>query len=426
MKNKRAIFFLFAANTVSGIAQGISMLAIPWYFADTLGDRTAFGKLFAVVTFVSIFWGVYSGVLVDKYNRKKLFLAENMVGALFLLLAATYGIVQGTIPTLLVCLVFALTVFIYNIHYPTLYAFAQELVEPKDYKKITSYIEVQGQLSSVAAGGAAAILLSGVDGKKNILGLFDIYMNVEAWPLSRIFLVDGLSYLLAIGLISLIVFQSTEVRKVEIGSGLTRLKLGIKFLKANPLIFAFGVAGSFLFLTILIMNFFIVPGYIKEFLDDSGATYGIGEIGWAAGSALAGFFIRFLFTKRSEVFVVVLLTSLGAAAYFALTQFHYTYLFYVLMLVMGFANAGSRILRVSFLLRLVPNQLIGRANSVTRFVSTSLRFATLAILIIPFFVDRILLSIGILGSICTFAALMMIYLYKRLEKLKPEDIVAVD
>ena len=49
------------------------MLAIPWYFADILGMSSTYAKGYAVLTFISLFWSLYSGTLVDRYSRKKLF-----------------------------------------------------------------------------------------------------------------------------------------------------------------------------------------------------------------------------------------------------------------------------------------------------------------------------------------------------------------
>ena len=73
MKNKQAITLLFIANIISGFAQGISMLAIPWYFADILGMSSTYAKGYAILTFISLFWSLYSGTLVDRYSRKNSF-----------------------------------------------------------------------------------------------------------------------------------------------------------------------------------------------------------------------------------------------------------------------------------------------------------------------------------------------------------------
>ena len=73
MKNKSAIILLFLANSVSGIAQGITMIAVPWYLTSTLNMPTFFGTLYATLTFMALFWGLLVGSMIDKYNRKNIF-----------------------------------------------------------------------------------------------------------------------------------------------------------------------------------------------------------------------------------------------------------------------------------------------------------------------------------------------------------------
>ena len=38
MRNKRTIIILFISNIISGFAQGISMIAIPWYFVEIVNE----------------------------------------------------------------------------------------------------------------------------------------------------------------------------------------------------------------------------------------------------------------------------------------------------------------------------------------------------------------------------------------------------
>ena len=127
MKNKGAINLLFAANAISGFAQGISMIAIPWYFSNTINQPGLYGKIYWLVTAASLFWGLYVGSLVDQYNRKNLFLATSLFGGIVLLSAAISGYVNELVPMAMVAAVFGTTIFVFNIHYPTLYAFAQEI-----------------------------------------------------------------------------------------------------------------------------------------------------------------------------------------------------------------------------------------------------------------------------------------------------------
>lgn len=424
MKNRPAITLLFAANIVSGTAQGISMLAIPWYFTHFLQDAGTFGKLYAMITAVSMFWGLYAGVLVDKYDRKKIFMAINVVGAIVLLSIGMTGNMNQHLPLYLVGTVFAATIFIYNIYFPSLYAFAQEIIEPKDYGRITSYIEIQNQLSSLLSGGGAALLLSGISGEENFLrNLIPAWIEVAPWDLWEIFLLDGYCYIAAFLLIAAIRYQTLTERKKETGSIFTRFKKGLAFLNQNRLLFIFGVASMIVFFTILITGYFLNSLYVEKSLHGEASVFAIGDLFFAAGSVLAGIFIRFIFSRKNEVFAVILLAFAAAFIYFVQANFHMNILFFILMLFLGLSNAGSRIMRISYLLRLIPNQIIGRAQGVISFINYFLRFLFLLILSFPFFIENNHISFMILGVCCAIAAIVLMIYYKRLIALKESDII---
>ena len=133
MENKKAIIILFVANGISGIAQGITMLAIPWYFTKVLSMESFFAVAYSIITFLCLFWSLYAGVLVDKYSRKKIFLILNLTSGLIITSISLAGYKLGQIPTELIIIVFGLMFFNFNIHYPNLYAFCQQLTLKNTY-----------------------------------------------------------------------------------------------------------------------------------------------------------------------------------------------------------------------------------------------------------------------------------------------------
>jgi len=84
VENKQAIILLFVANTISGVAQGISMIAIPWYFTSIMSMGSTFGLLFTILTFISVFWSLYAGVLIDRFDRKRIFQIISLIGGFML------------------------------------------------------------------------------------------------------------------------------------------------------------------------------------------------------------------------------------------------------------------------------------------------------------------------------------------------------
>ena len=74
MKNQQAIILLFISNIISGLAQGISMIAIPWYFIEIIDKPEFFAYSYIVITSLTLFWDIYAGSIIDRYSRKKIFI----------------------------------------------------------------------------------------------------------------------------------------------------------------------------------------------------------------------------------------------------------------------------------------------------------------------------------------------------------------
>jgi len=365
MKNLRALVLLFLANAISGVAQGMSMIAIPWYFTKN-EDTSLFGIIYAVITFISFFWGPLGGTFVDKYNRKHIFLALTTISGSVLLLIAAYGFYLGYLPWPLVALAFLTTFMNYNVHYPNLYAFVQEISEVKYYGRITSIIEIQGQLASMLAGAGAAILLEGTKG--NVLDLmgFDINLGfqIKPWTIYEIFLLDGITYIFGFIIIILIKYKPLVKRKIETGSVMSRLNIGIQYLKKNPYITLFGIASYCIFATILVFAFYLSAKYVDVQLQEDGSVFANSEIYYALGAILAGVAIRKIFKKLSAVISISILTLSTAILYFTLSFSNSIIIFYLMSLVLGITNAGTRIIRTTFLFNHIPNQVYGRASSI--------------------------------------------------------------
>ena len=113
MKNKKAITLLLSANFISGIAQGISMISVPMYFAQE-GLSNWFNIFYATITVVSLFWSLYGGTLIDQYNRKKIFIALNVFNGLAIAMIAFLCSNWTEALPFLAFSVFALTCLLYT------------------------------------------------------------------------------------------------------------------------------------------------------------------------------------------------------------------------------------------------------------------------------------------------------------------------
>ena len=387
MKNKQAIFLLFLANIISGIAQGISMIAIPWYFVKIVSRPEVFANSYLLITFLTLFWGLYAGTLIDRYSRKKLFVIINVVCGILIGAIAFYGNYVSSLPDILVILVFGITIFNYNVHYPNLYAFGQEITEPKNYGKLNSYIEVQGQVTSVLAGAFAAILLTGTNNNSLEIGglTFFLPINIEAWDIYEIFLLDAATYVAVIFIFMLIRYTPIAKEKIHKDGLFDRLKGGFKYLRDYPIIFVFGLVSYMLFAFTLVEIHVVLPLYVKNFLEMGGNVFASAEIYYSFGAIFSGLLILRLFKKFNTVAGVIILMLIVACAFYLMFIFKILWVFFLGNFLLGITNAGVRILRTTYIFNHVPNNLIGRAGSVFNTLNIVVRMLLIGLFTFSFF-----------------------------------------
>ena len=416
MKNRSAIIILFLANTISGIAQGISMLAIPWYFAqNNLMGR--FALVYILTNVIAIFWVPYAGTLVDKYDRKHVFLAVTAIAGTLLFIISGVGFANDGLPWWMVALVFMLTFFNYNIHYPTLYAFMQEITEPVYYARITSLLEIVGQVATMLAGAFGAMLLEGTqNGMLNIFGfLIRVPFEIPAWQIHEIFTMDAVTYFIAFAILLLVRYSPLRTRSEELGPILERLKTGFRYLVEHKYIFLFGVASYAVFVTVLVEGFYLNAIYVKQHLLETGDVFAASEMYYGLGAIFAGVTIQWLFRRLRIPAAVIIMTLMGSAIFFTLFLTREIWVFYIVSLALGLNNAGTRILRVTYLFRNVPNQVYGRANSIFTLTNILLRVLFLALFSLPFFLreNNVIYANLILSGFLLLAAAVLMRYYRK-------------
>jgi len=317
-----------------------------------------FALIFLMTTFISIFWGPYGGTLIDKYNRKRIFLGLCIVTGSLLFGISGLGFYQGGLSSLWVGSVFMITFLNYNLHFPAIYAFAQEIVPQTYYGKISSYLEIQHQLTTITAGALAAILLEGtMAGEINLFGfILQTDWLIEPWKIYEIFLV-----------------------------------------------------------CMLVGHFYLFPAFVKNRLAESGDVYAAGDMYYAIGAVFAGLAIRRLFSRMSIYWSVIIMTLICAGVFFTLGLSKNLAVYYGMMLFLGITNAGIRIQRITYLLEKVPNQVYGRTGSIFFLSNIFFRIIFLSLFSLPFFTtgDNVIYGMLIFGVFLLIATFVLIFYRKE-------------
>lgn len=418
MKNKSPLFILFIANGISGFAQGISMLAIPWYFA-TRNHSAQFNQAYALITLLVMFFGLYAGVIVDKYSRKSNFLFTNLICAILVLAIALYGYAAGTLTDLLVVSVFGITMLNYNIHYPTLYAFGQEITTPDNYQRLNSNIELVGQSTSILSGAIAALLLDGVSsGHTSLFGMqINIPFAIAKWEIWEVFMLNATTYFVAALLIQLIPYTPNPHLKLATGNILKRIKVGAAFLKSNKPILIFGLFSFAVFAMLMVEIHAVLPGYIDRHLHEHGSVFALADGIYALGALSAGLFVGKVFSSAHSVKSVIILTLITVLIFMLAFATRSVVIIYAVSLILGFTNAGIRVLRMTYLFQHVPNEVIGRVGSIFNLANVFMRTLFILLFSSSFFDgDTIRWAYFIMAIFLLLCACILIYAYQSITK----------
>jgi MFS family permease len=392
----RRFQYILAANILSSIGTGITMIAVPWLFVNQAGGKVAFGYTMLSMTILMFVLTPFIGWMVDRFSRKRMLLAGEAIGGLIVLIFVIYGFLGMNYQTVHYTILFAVGSLYYTLFYPTIFAFNQEMFDKSQYKQLNGLMEIQGQLSAVLAGGLASFMLKSVE-------------------LKWILLFDVFTYAAAFMLLTLIPYKRTFAIQTE-GSFWKKISEGYFYMKTRPVLFLFLLASFMPFIGVMVTNY-LFPIYISEILHGDGSVYGMKEMVYGIGAAFAGILIPLILRKISIEWSIVLTVAIYTMALIMYSFIPSIPIFYLLTIFTAFGNAGTRVARNSFMMEVVPNDKIGRVDGLFRVVGLSFRIALLATFTKNISDSNVLVSFGILNTILVIAAMIVFLTVKRISKI---------
>ena len=148
------------ANIAASIGSGITMIAIPWLLVTSENGEAVFGYVALCMTILSFILTPFVGHLIDRMSRKRILLISQMVSLMMLLIFSVMGFVGASYETWHYMIIYMIGSLYYTFFYPTMFALNQEIFSKEQYSSLNGTMEIQGQLSSMIAGGVASLLLT--------------------------------------------------------------------------------------------------------------------------------------------------------------------------------------------------------------------------------------------------------------------------
>ncbi|MEU8824247.1 MFS transporter [Streptomyces sp. NPDC048636] len=286
---------LFATGAViSNTGTWMSRIAQDWLVLSLTGSSTAVGITTALQFLPMLLFGLYGGVIADRYPRRRLLLfTQTALGLCGLALAVLT--LSGHVQVWHVYLIAFLLGMVTVVDNPTRQVFVNEMVGPHDLRNAVSLNSANFQSARLVGPAIAGVLITAVG---------------SGWA----FLINGLSF--GAPLIGLLMMRTGELHTVERAPrGKGQLREGLRYVAGRPdliwPIVLVGFIGTFGF------NF---PIWLSAFADDvfhaGPGTYGLLNtliaIGSVTGALLAA--RRVVARRRLLIMAALLFGVLEVAA----------------------------------------------------------------------------------------------------------------
>ncbi len=391
----RRLHKLLIANTLSSIGTGITMITIPWLLIQKSGGEALFGYITMTMTVIMFLLTPYAGMWIDRFSRKAILLAGEAIGFVTVAVLALYGMAGMEYQVWHLAVLFASGSLYYFLFYPTLFAFNQEIFERDQYKQLNGIMEIQGQLATVISGGMASVLLAKV-------------------PFYSILWLDALTYVVAFFCMWLIPYH----RSVQVAQSVSfwqKMTEGYHYMRAHPSLFWFLLASLMPFIGVMMTNY-LHPIYIANVLKEDGSVYGMQSMIYGLGAAFAGFAVPLLVKRigtEASIAMTVFLYAFGITMFLL---FQHTLIFYVLVVLTAFGNAGTRVARSSLMMERIPNDKIGRVDSLFRAVGFMIRALLLFTFTGAVSLQNIMIPYAMLSVLLLISGLTVLGFIKSVKK----------
>jgi len=356
---KRDFSLMWTAQLVSTIGEALTDLAAAILIFRITGSAFAVGAVLMVTAIPTLIFGLFAGVFVDRFDKKRILLLSNLLRGFIVLgipvaftLHNAGSISQETAIAALYGLIF-ISATVRQFFDPAWEAVLPEIASEEELTQANSFLAVSS-FGSTAVGFAAAGFLASAD-------------------ILLPFYIDAATYFFAFALLLFVrVPKGAPPEATTVGVVVENLRSGARYLWGTPILRSIFVSGAPVFLAFGLWNVLLLPMAIRE-LDASEFEYGLQEALTSVGFVIGSFFMARYGDRLNEG--TWLVVSTAAMGFFGVLYGLSPDINIAILLVMitGFLNSPMSIARRLLLQRHIPRDMRGRVFS-AMFVSRDVLF----------------------------------------------------
>ncbi|MGH9517561.1 MAG: MFS transporter [Terriglobales bacterium] len=361
---KKGLRFIFAANVISMIGSGMNSAAVAWYILQATHSEIALGTFAVVQTLPAILLLPFTGVIIDREDRRRLVMALDVTRAIVIAVVAVLAF-EGKAKVWELYAMNMLVAAGFWMFWPTITALIQEMTPGDEFVHANTFL-----LAGVQGGWLIAGALVGFVYNKIGLGGV-LLLDVSSYALSFLcyFAVRKGRHVVPrpAELHNDIVAAESAVQKF-----LRELRDGIHFLRGHREIVLLGISWA-LFLSAMMTGVVVTPPLSDNVYHKGAVGYGWLNGGWGVGAFLSAFyapmFIKKFGARRSIAIslgvLACLMTSAPIMPVLALAVLVYA--------LMGSGRGITGVAMNTSMMEQIPQHFMGRVQNTFYFAGTLLQ-----------------------------------------------------
>jgi len=344
--------FLWTAQLVSTIGSSLTDLAAGILIFQKTGSALAVGLMLMATAIPSLFVGLVAGVFVDRFSRKKIMIASDLIRSV--LVFSIPFLIQINILLLYVVVILASSVK--QFFDPAEQSVLPDVASEEELAAANAFLSISS-FGSTAIGFAAAGFLA------------------STGEIAVAFYVDALTFLISAAFVSLVKIAPMVIEEeTSVKAVVANLKSGVGLLVRTPILRSTLIVFAPVLFSFGLWNVLLLP-FAIDTLGGTEFQYGLQEgltsLGFVFGSLLMAKYIErlpegtWMVISFTVMGIVGILYGLASNIWFAI----------VLVTISGFSQPPSSISRSLVLQRNTPREYRGRVFSAF-FVSRDVLFLT--------------------------------------------------
>ena len=350
---------VFAANLISMLGSGLNAAAVTWYILQRTGSEMNLALLVVMQTAPAMLLLPFSGVVIDREDRRRLVMLLDATRGLVILAVAILAM-RHSVQLWQLYLMNMLVAAGFWVFWPTITALIQELTPDSEFVHANTFLMAGVQGGWLIAGSVVGFL----------------YNHVGLGP---ILLIDFCTYVISF----LLYFGVRRGRHTvahpdhpHAGDAVARyfheLKEGFKYVRGSRTIVALGLTWALFLGGMLTQGITTAP--LSERILGSGAVgYGFLNGAWGIGAFLSAVYAAWLMRKASGRFAVFLGMAVLTLGMLASPFSRVLPVAVFLFLLMGSARGLVGIAITTTIMELVPKHMMGRVQNMFYFLGMLLQ-----------------------------------------------------